>query len=372
MKIKLEWKNSIPSHIYQNFIDVFDNKKTEHVIKNVFTELYLLSINNTYFFPITINDIELENSFVCSPYTAYALYSKDELKAKIPNRIINIPILTIIKIIGRLLKLGNIDRNIHVNNFLLSTNPYPDWNGEGIKELIDFLTKNFPKHAIIFRSLNEYQHTNLLDKLENADFQKIGSRQVYIYDQPYPEWLNHKNNKRDIQLIKKNKLTFINHDEMKPFLKQALSFYNDLYLKKYSTYNPQFTLDYFQRCYEKKVMVFQGYKDDQNKLKTFIGLFIIGNTITSPLVGYDRNDPLEKGLYRHAINLIFNYKFKHNLVLNLSSGASEFKRLRGGLPSIEYSMIYMKHLTFKRRFTWKVLQIFSNKIGVPLIKKYEL
>lgn len=357
---------------YQSLSVLFLKQNSKAIIRNVNTEIKLLKIGEKYVFPVSINSIQENNSFVCSPHTAYALYSKDELKQKVNNKLLQIPVLGIINFIDLILRLGKIDKNIHINNFLLSTNPYPEWDGKEIGEITDELLKEYPKHAIIFRSLNEYQHQEIISKFEDRGYIKLGSRQVYIYDTDYDSWIKRNNNRNDIRLIKKQKLRYISHEEMYPYLEEALELYNKLYLLKYSQFNPQFTVDYFRISYEQKLIHFQGYVDDKNKLKSFAGLFIIENTITSPLVGYDTDAPQKEGLYIHAIHLIFLYKFKSGLLLNLSSGASLFKRMRGGQASIEYSLIYTRHLSFGRKLIWKTLQFVSNKIGIPILNKYEL
>jgi hypothetical protein len=164
----------------------------------------------------------------------------------------------------------------------------------------------------------------------------------------------------------------INHKEMKAYLPQALQLYRDLYLKKYSELNPQLTLKYFEEVHQTGIINFHGYIDKNKILKAFSGQFTLDKTITSPIVGYDVSAPQKEGLYIHAAQLALLNKFDQGLLLNLSSGAPSFKRMRGGQASIEYSAIYLKHLPLKRRLPWKVLQFISNKIGVPLIKKYKL
>jgi hypothetical protein len=372
MNIKwITWQD-LPKGILKSFSKAFSEYKSNELISNVHTEYRILKVADDIFFPVTINYSEWNSSFVCSPYTAYALYSKFEVRQKIKNKLIQFPILVIIKLLGIWLKYGQINKNIHVNNFLLSTNPYPEWHGKEIAEITGFLKTEFPDHAIIFRSLNRYQHQNLLNIFENKKYKLIGSRQVYIYDLSYEEWLKHRNNKHDLKLIDKQKLIFLNHDEMESFLDQAHKLYQKLYLEKYSEYNPQFTLNYFEKCHREGIVRFQGYKNDKNELKAFSGLFIIEKTITSPLVGYDTSASHKEGLYIHAAQLAIQYKFQSNLLLNLSSGASQFKRMRGGKPSIEYSAIYFEHLSFKRKFILNILKFLSNKIGIPLMEKYEL
>jgi hypothetical protein len=372
MAINLISHIALPFGLHKSFAALFSDKSSDTLIKNVFTEVYTINIRDNLFFPITKNDESRENSFVCSPYTAYALYAKDELRSKVPNKLLQFPILLIIRLLGLFFKLGQIDRNIHINNFLLSTNPYPEWDGTEIAEITEVIKNKYPHHAIIFRSLNVYQHSNLIAQFDAKGYDKIGSRQVYIFDTSYNTWMTHNNNKNDLRLIKNKKLNYISHDKMSAYLEEALVLYNLLYLEKYSQYNPKFTLAYFKKCHEENLMHFQGYTDAHGKLKAFSGLFVLGDTITSPLVGYDIHAPKKDGLYIHAIYLIMLFKFKSGKLLNLSSGASQFKRLRGGVSAMEYSVVYCKHLPFYRRIVWMFLKFVSNEIGIPLMEKYEL
>lgn len=364
--------HELPDGLHKKFATMFAHAPSSKLIHNVSTHIETLQVNEHLLFTTTINDAAIENSFVCSPYTAYALYAQDELKAKVPNKLLQYSVLWIIKLLGLLFKIGRIDRNVHVNNFLLSTNPYQEWDGKEIAKITDAILLKYPKHAIIFRSLNLQQHQNLINSFELNGYHKVGSRQVYIYEMPYESWLKHNNNKNDLRLIKKQKLRYLSHQEMGSYLDEALALYNLLYLQKYSKYNPQFNINYFQACHRNNLMHFQGYADDQGKLRAFSGLFILDQTITSPLVGYDTKAPQKDGLYIHAINLIFKYKFESGKILNLSSGASQFKRLRGGVPYVEYSVIYLRHLPSYRKLVWYFLIFVSNKIGIPLTQKYEL
>ena len=342
------------------------------LIENVNTQYRVLYVNEALFFPVTINDSEWNNSFVCSPFSAYAEYSKEEVKWTIKNGALRFFLLLIIKGISRWLKRGELNKNVHVNNFLLTTNPFPEWNGKEVPEISSFLKSEYPDHAIIFRSLNEYQHSHLLNIFEINQYENVGSRQVYIFDLTQEDWLKHRNNKHDNKLIRKSGLNYVEHEEMEALLPQALQLYRKLYLEKYSDLNPQFTLKYFQECYQNGAINFQGYTDKDGTLKAFSGQFIIDNTITSPLVGYDVNASRKEGLYIHAAQLAILSKFRLGLLLNLSSGAPQFKRMRGGEPVIEYSALLINHLSKKRRIRWKILKLISNKIGVPLMKRYNL
>lgn len=369
----IKWINSreVADNFVRNWMEMMETG-TSRLIANVETEVRCLAIANKWFLPVTINNTEWDNSYVVSPYNAFVPYAREELNAKVKNPFIVAVLTFIIKLLGAYLRYTEVNKVIHVNNFVLSTNPYNSWKGEYLDELKSFLTREYPGHLIIFRSLNELQHTELLNEMRNACFINIVSRQVYLYKPDYKKWKGHKNNDHDRRIIRKQGLIHINHHEMKPYLPEALELYNLLYLRKYSKHNPQFTLAYFIESYERGLIHFEGYKDGGGKLKAFCGLFVYGNTITSPLVGYQTTDPQKSGLYIHAIQLIFSYLFESGLLLNLSSGAANFKRLRGGEPHIEYSAIYSSHLPGKTRRMVRLLYLVSNKIGKPLLVKYEL
>jgi hypothetical protein len=372
MAIKWLSKAELKDGYLKTFLEMFEGDSSNKYISNIDTRMKVVQVSNDLQFNLTINDTITTNSYVCSPFHMYVTYAEEELKKKVQNKWLQQAIKVIIKLLSLILRTGKIDRNIQVNNFLLSTNPYPKWDGNGLAELTKEILAQYPTHAILFKSLNEYQHKNLLHVFSENHYLKICSRQVYIYNSEYAEWINHKSVKRDLQLIKKQKLNYIPHEEMGNYLEDAFKLYNLLYIKKYSQHNPQFTLAYIKKCYTENAMHFQGYKNEQGELKAFAGSFIVNDTITTPLLGYDTTAPQKDGLYIHANNLTLQYKFKHNLIANLSSGASQFKLWRGGEASLEFTVIYIRHLPFTRKMAWYILQFISNHIGMPILKKYKL
>jgi hypothetical protein len=56
----------------------------------------------------------------------------------------------------------------------------------------------------------------------------------------------------------------------------------------------------------------------------------------------------------------------------LSAGAAHFKRLRGGVPAIEYSAVLADHLPEKTRKAIRMLHWATTKIGVPLMERFKL
>src|SRR5258708_4294909 len=72
------------------------------------------------------------------------------------------------------------------------------------------------------------------------------------------------------------------------------------------------------------------------------------------------------------MRLVFEFARKNGYRVNLSSGAATFKRLRGGKPVVEYSVIYDRHLPLVRRMAVSALAALVNGVGVPLMQRLQL
>lgn len=349
----------------------FRKEPTRNWIQNVDTEMRIEKIAD-FLFPTTLNDKEYESSYVCSPYNALVTYSKDEL-VKINNRILRFLLFWLINSIGGILRLCKVNKNFCINNFLLSTNPYPKWYGEGAEEHLKESKRRYPDHAIMYRSLNHYTNKELMAHLQKLGFILAPSRQVYLFDPKLVNYNAKNNTNNDRRAVAKTNYKLVRHDEItEKDYADILRLYNDLYLKKYSKHNPQFTLKLISYWHQKKLLTMMGFRDQQDILQGIVGLFESEAVITAPLVGYNTKRSSTDALYRMLIYLVIEYSSKKDCCLNLSSGASQFKILRGGVPFIEYTAAYIKHLPLYRRITWKVVRLLLNGVFVPLLKRYQL
>jgi hypothetical protein len=355
------------------WIGINEAYELSQLIPNVQTDVRCLSVCGKFEFPVTINNTEWDNSYVVSLYNAYVVYAEEELRLKVKSKLIKWLLLPVIKLMGYYFKWCSINRIVHVNNFAFSTNPYPEnWEGEYIQDICDFLQKEFPKHLIIFRSVNEFQNKAVLNKAAEYGLTCMLSRQIYIQDETTEQFNKHKNVAIDRKTIQNRGLRHVPHAEMHAYLDQAERLYKMLYLDKYSVHNPQFTKEYFYQCHQQGFIHFEGYIDESGKLKAFAGIFRYADTITTPFLGYDSGEGKKSGLYVHAAYLSFDYKFKTQLPFNCSSGAPQFKKWRGAKPVWEYSIIAQRHLKVTTRFAINVLTILSNNIGKYILHKYEL
>lgn len=349
----------------------------EHYIRNVKTRLTSVAIGR-HVFLTSINDQQKHtpvNAYVVSPITAFGHYALDEIK-RLQRPLVTWPLTLLVLACRALLASGRIDNIVAINNWLLSTNIYPKgWLGEEALTCVTQLTQSFPRHAIGFRSLNTEVNGELLDQLLQQGFIGVPSRQVYIFDfRDNDELLvKHHNNRMDAKLLEKSSLV---QCEAAQFSAQdyvrAEALYRDLYVNKYSSLNPQYTAAWLRAGVEQGWLELIGLRDQQGELAGVVGWFIASDTVTAPIVGYDTSLPKKLGLYRLLTHLCLKRAAQDRKRLNFSSGAAAFKRLRGGIPAIEYSAVYIRHLPFWQQAVWKFLSFLLTTIAVPLMRRWQL
>lgn len=354
-----------------NYLRPFVNEDSQKSIANVKTKAVLLDTGGNLF-PVTINFEEYGNSYVCSPYTACVSYAKEEM-SKLNNKLLEIILSGIVNALSLFLKKATINKIVSVNNWLLSTNLYAQWNERNIPEIKNFLIQNFSDHAIMFRSLNKHSNPDLLNEFKDSGFILVPSRQVYIFDMQLYNYVDRHNTQIDLKLLKKTKYKIVDHHDItEDDYPRIVELYNSLYLEKYSYYNPQFTRTCIANWHQGKLLYMNGLRNADGILDGIIGCFEKGGITSAPLVGYDTNISRNIGLYRMLIALILQRAVENSLVLNLSSGAADFKRRRGGIPFIEYSAVYIRHLPLGKRIIWHVTNFLLTNVGVPLMKAFKL
>lgn len=346
---------------------------SSHMIDNVDTQLKVLALSEHCQLPMSLNNTEFNNSYVCSPYTAFIPYCLEELD-KLNKPWLESLIRPCIRLLGHYLKKNNINRVLHVNNWLLSTNLYPkSFHPDAIKALTEALVKDYCEHTLIFRSLNPYSNPELIQGFKQAGYILAPSRQVYIYDKKLADYQQRRDYKNDVNLLKKSPYQRVTQANITPHdYPRIIELYNMLYVSKYSQLNPQFTEAYLKAMFQHPHFSFEGFRNAQGILDAIAGRFTIEGIVTSPIVGYDITQPKKLGLYRLAAFSGLDFAQRNQKIFNASSGAAHFKRQRGGQPFIEYSAVYIRHLPKKTQRMWHVLSWITNNIFVPLIKKHQL
>jgi hypothetical protein len=338
---------------------------------NLDTDVELLRIDDALM-PLTINRVKTCNSWICSPRTTYCDYAIEELHRHL-HQFLSQPLSLICRSYGYVLERARIDQAVTVNNWLLSTNLYPALRTDLLDKLVEVILRRWPEHAVWFRSLNAEHNADWLHALETFGFMLIPSRQVYVYEDIPSKIARHVNLKRDMRLLRETPLRPINNSEFRCEDYARIAYlYRQLYLEKYSRLNPQYTAHFMQRWHAAGLLELKGFKDVDDVLQGVVGIFRQGDTITAPIVGYNTVLAQSLGLYRLLMASVFETAMLTGASVNLSAGAAEFKRLRGGKPVIEYSAVFAKHLCPSRQRVISMLHALTTSIAVPIMQRFEL
>lgn len=325
--------------------------------------------------PLTVNEGEYGNSYVCSPYTHYVSYAREELRL-LGSRALTAGLSGLLSTIGGMLRAVRFNRIVHVNNWLLSTNLYPSLGSEQWTAALARLIRAYPGHAIAFRSLNRALNADLMDALCDAGCRLVPSRQIYLLRTDDPDFANAKARwllKRDGALAAAGGYEAVGPEELTAAdVPRIAELYRLLYLDKYSQYNPQFTAEFVERARTEGTLELHGYRRPDGRLDAVLGFYVREGAMTTPLFGYDTSLPQELGLYRMLSARLIGIARERGLLLHESSGAAQFKRNRGAVAEIEYTAVYDRHLPVWRRGSWAALERLLGGIGVPLLRKYKL
>jgi hypothetical protein len=346
----IDFKNQHTEHLIRTyFFNMFKIGPTDY-IHNISSSLTILKINDK-FIPISINDKEYLNSYVTSIFS-YLPYAQEEMLRHKQNLLYYLtrPLFFFLSL---WFKRSKINKIVTVNNYLLSTNLYDDFTEQEIYSLHQYLIENFPDHSILFRSLNNTLEKKLIHTLKKIKYSLITSRSIYFFHPDnYDSIANKKRwiNRKDEKLLMQKDITLISHNQFSkadiPIIKKL---YDMLYLEKYSSFNPQFSIQFFENALKNNAFILQGIRY-QGKLVGIIGYFEQCNVIATPIVGYDTTLPHKLGLYRMLTSLVIQHSLQTKKIFHMSSGVGHFKRQRGAVQEFENMGIYSNHLKFYRSF----------------------
>jgi hypothetical protein len=348
------------------YLEAFAERGVGAFIANLRTRIFGLRWRDRIF-PITVNEAEYGDSYVCLPHTAYALYAKAELKLVGAGPWS--PVLArLADAVGLALRAARVNRIVHLGNWMVSTNLHDGWTGEGLPEIRDLLVHRFPDHLLAVRSLNPWSDAALLDRFRAERWLLLPSRQIYVTDDLARDWAERRNTRRDLKLLARTPYRVDRLETLHPGdAARIADLYRLLYLDRYCTLNPDFTAAYIDMTHRAGIIRYSGLRDRDGVLAAVVGCLVRGGVLTTPIVGYDTARPAEDGLYRLASVLYAQMALDCGARLNGSAGAAGFKRHRGARPVIEYSAVFAAHLRWPRRAALAALEAGLRRFLVPMI-----
>ncbi|QQP95939.1 GNAT family N-acetyltransferase [Lysobacter enzymogenes] len=323
-------------------------------------------------YPASVDDGDIDgNAWVCSPRTTYGDYATEEAVRYAPAAA-----TPLLRAAGRgldgWLRRAGIDRAVAINNWWLSTNVYPQWRAGEAARLLGEALQRWPTHAVWLRSLNRDQHAAWLAECEALGFALIPSRQVYLFRDVAGSAQRRHNLRMDLKLAAKRPGRAHDGDIDEADYARIAWLYERLYMDKYSGFNPRYGERFLREWHRAGLLRFDGFRDESGQLLCIAGVFGFGGTATTPIVGYDTGLPQRLGLYRLLTATTFERAIATGDTVNFSAGAAEFKRLRGGEASIEYSAVYVRHMPARTRRAVAALSALTRRVGVPIMRRFGL
>jgi hypothetical protein len=358
------WPDACDSRAY---IEGIARAGATAMIPNVATRwLALRSGDRVY--PVTVNDGDYGGSYVCLPHSAYVHYARAELDI-VETGWMRPLLRVLIATADRLLRWGDVNRIVHVDNWLLSTNLHGDWQGEDLSAIRTFLTAHFPGHAIAVRSVDGWSSPALLDAARRDGWQLLASRQIWVTGDLDAEWRPRRNTGHDLRRLRRSGLTIDEFAVMREAdAARIAELYHMLYVGKYSPLNPVFSPAYVLMTWRTGTLRYRGVRDAAGQLLAVAGVLVRGDVLTPPVVGYDTARPQAEGLYRIATLLFTTIAAERKLRVNGSAGAAQFKRNRGARGEIEYMAVAARHLPWRRRAVLRFMRAILDHVAVPMMK----
>lgn len=319
--------------------------------------------------PVTVDDGGHGRSYVASPHSAYVLYAREEMdmvgikRGRLAAR-------AAIGLLDGLLRAARINRAVHLDNWLLSTNLHGDWDGAGLSEARKHLARRFPEHFLILRSLDSWSSPRLLEAARTDGWLLLPSRQVWVVDDPAHEWRPRNHTVRDRRALARSglvveDLTTVNAADAD----RIAELYDMLYVGRYSGLNPVFTARFIVLTQELGMLRYRVARDSAGRIMAAVGVLARNGVMTPPVVGYDTDRPQNEALYRIASYLYSEWAMEHGVALHGSAGAGEFKRNRGARGVIEYMAVHAGHLSVGRRAVVRALSQVLERYAVPMMQK---
>jgi len=364
---ELPWPQTEQAMLAKQFLVPLIKQGVHRYIENVHTDLYILLIDDLVL-PVTINDSEYGNSFVCSPYDYYIGCGLESVVKM--DHWLKRPLKALLNGLSGIFKAGKINKVVMINNWFFSTNLYPKLSPEQIECITQFLKNLFPGHALMFRSIQTFTGNELYAACRQSSFNLIASRMIFYLNAADEEVFRARIFKSDFKLLQETEYEIEELQHLLPDQSTKIAeLYSDIYCSKHSEHNPKLTSRFFQLAFDSKLLHIKTLHKE-GEMAAVVGYWQCDGVMMAPLLGYEANKSEDK-LYRLSCTVLTQEARDKKWLFHLSSGASFYKKIRKAKGSMEYFAVYHRHLPFYRRLPWWVLQATMNSIGVPIMKRYD-
>ena len=362
----IPWPQTDQADVVRRYVAPLVHQGTKALIPNVDTDMHVALVGGLAI-PFTVGSRGAANSYVCAPQSQYVEYIYDEVE-QVGDLATYVLSRMYVPVFRWICSWGEVNRVVMVNNWLLSTNLYPEgFDGAHARALADVLRAQYPDHAILFRSIDLGLRQGLHDALAGHGARMVLSRRVHIVHHENTRTWKRNNIKNDIRLANKTPYELVVHEDLTDAdFDRLQALYTDLYIHKYSGWNPRFTSAFMRHLWREKLFVFAAYRRD-GRFDAVSATLHESGVGTGPIIGYDRSCPAQQGLYRLAYLEMMRAMKRRAETIHGSAGVARYKQLRGAESYLEYNAVFDAHLPWRRRLPWRLFQILCDRILAPMM-----
>lgn len=308
--------------------------------------------------PITVGDRGARGPWTTSAGTMFGAMAVDEaLRLKVDaSQWLSMP--RVARAVGPMLSrlTRALDPVVNIGTFATSTYLHEHDDADLVRGAADSARQSWPAHALVVRSLDEVRTPNVLAALRRDGWLLVPSRQIWYYhthdaDAVAREITRRRDTRYDQRLLDR---TTLERRALVPSDADAVvALYRQLYLGKYSAWNPDVHADAVRVMLECGGLSGEGFAM-HGTLVAIAAFFDAPGVMTTPIIGYDLELPRTLGLYRLLSMIILQRAQARGVLLHASAGADEFKMLRGAVPTLEYIAVDARSASRMSRAMWQV------------------
>lgn len=344
------------------------------LVRNAKVELFADSLAG-HCLPVTINRRQpSRTSWIFSLPNAYGPYARAELAAGTFSGRERWGLRLASYTAQAVLRGAGLQGATILNSWQLSTDLLPKaWSAADLTGAALRWAHREPGLPVVLRSLTPGIHGELLAGLRASGWHLLPTRQVWLADDLCDGgWRRHRDLRRD-QALEQEPSRLVWSDALADGwtdvdYARAQELYAQLYLGKYSRYNPDYAPGFFEMGVSSGWLRLHGLRHlDSGQLCGVVGFVQRDGWQATPVLGYDLTAPRQAGLYRRLSLRAWLSAENSGARLHRSAGAGRFKQSRGAQPHWEFSALWTQHMRLTSRAAVALLDAVLVGRALPML-----
>jgi Acetyltransferase (GNAT) domain len=272
--------------------------------------------------------------------------------------------------LSALLRAGGLHRAALLGNWMVSTNLHPVASGRDWNNARDEAIVLAGQRPLALRSVCPEVDGGIDARLEAEGWLLVPARLVYLCDPGNPEVWKRNHVRKDRRLLDDPAFSIAGPGDIAADdLPQLRRLFRDVFIDKHSPLNPDFSAAFFALCREHRFLDLFALRLNGETVGV-LALLERHGWLTTPLIGHDTGKPQSLALYRRLMALLLAESLRRKTRLHYSSGAGDFKRARGGMPALEYTALYVRHLPKRQLRAAAVFAALCRRFARPILLRY--